>query len=57
LSSFSEGRVSNKLAVGPKCVSNRHDVVRFVVCKSIVRREDVFRYGVLWFRCVRFVVL
>ena len=36
------GRVSNEFAVGPKCVSNRLDEVRSVMCRSIVCRKDVF---------------
>ena len=57
LSSSLEGRVSNELDVGPKCVSNRLDEVRYVACRSVLCREDVFRYSLLWFRCVKFVVL
>ena len=51
------GRVSDEFTVGPKCVTNHHDKVRFVVCLSIVCQTYVFRYGVFRFRCVRFVVL
>ena len=49
--------VSDDVAVGPECVSNRADEVGSVVCRSIVCRKDVFRHGVFWFRCVSFVVL
>ena len=45
-------RVSDEFAAGPKCVSNRPDEVRSVVCRSNVRRKDVFWYGVLWFHRV-----
>ncbi len=52
LSSSLVGRISDEFAIGPKCVSNRLDEVRSVVCQSSVCREDVFRYNVFWFRCV-----
>ena len=38
LSSSLVGRLSDEFAVGPKCVSNRPDEVRSVVCRSIVCR-------------------
>ena len=41
------GRVSDEFALGPKCVFNRPNEVRYVVCRSIVCREDVFEYSVL----------
>ena len=46
------GRVSNEFPVGPKCVSNRLDEVRYVVCQSIMCRKDLFWYGVFWFHRV-----
>ena len=41
LSSFLGCRVSDKFAVGPKCVSNCPGEVRSVVCRSIVCRKDI----------------
>jgi len=38
------GRVYDELAAGPKCVSNRHDEVRSVVCWAIGCRKDVLMY-------------
>ena len=52
LSSSLVGRVFDEFAVGPKCVSNRPDEVRSVVCWSFVCRKDVFWYGVSWFHRV-----
>ena len=46
------GRVSDRFAVWPKCVTNRPDEVRYVVCRSIVCRKDVFWCGVFWFHRV-----
>ena len=43
------GRVSDEFAVGPKCVTNHLDEVLSVVCRSIVCRKDVFRYGMFFF--------
>ena len=57
LSSSLVGGVFDEFAAGPKCVSTRLDKVRSMVCWSIINRKDVFRYGVFWFCCVRFVVL
>ena len=57
LSSSLVGRVFDEFAVEPKRVSNRPNEVRFEVCRSIVCREDLFKYSVFWFRCVWFVVL
>ena len=57
LSSSFVGRVFNEFAVGPKCVSNRHDEVWSVMCPSMLSRKYVFRDVVCWFFSVRFVVL
>ena len=57
LSSSLVGRVFDEFAVGPKCISNRPDKVRYVVCWSSVCRKDVFWNGVSWFHRVWFVVL
>ncbi len=57
LSSSFARRVFDEFAVGPKCVSNRPDKVRFVMCRFIVCQKDVFWYDVLWFHRVWFVVL
>ena len=58
LSSSLKSRISDEFTVGPKCVSNRLDEIRCVMCRFVLcHREDVFRYSVLWLRCVLFVVL
>jgi hypothetical protein len=44
--------VSDELAVGPNCVSDRPHQVRYVVCRSIVCRKEVLCYSVTLIRCV-----
>jgi hypothetical protein len=56
LSPSLECRVSDELAVGPNCVSDRPDEVRYVMCRSIVCRNNVFRCSVMLLRGVWFVV-
>ena len=46
LSSSLVGRVFDKFEAGFKCLPNRLDEVRPVVCRSIVYRKDVFWYMV-----------
>ena len=57
LSSSLECRVSDVFAAGPKCVSNRLDEVKSIMCRSIMCRMDVFRFSVNLFRSVWFVVM
>ena len=57
LSSSLVGRVFDEFAVGLKCVSNRPNKDRSVMCWSFVCRKDVFWYGVSWFHRVWLVVL
>ena len=57
LSSSFVGGVFDEFAVGPKCVSNRLDEVRSVMCQSMLCREYVFRDGVCWVRSVWFIIL
>ena len=57
LSSSFVGRVFDKFAAEPNCVSNRSYEVRSVVCRSMLCRKYVFWYGVYWFHRIKLIVL
>ena len=57
LSSSFVGGVFDEFAVRSICISNSPDEVWSMVCWPVLCRKYVFRDGVRWFHCVRFIVL
>ncbi len=57
LSSASVRVVFVELAIGSKCVADRSDQVRYVMCRPGLCRQNVFRYGGGCLPVCRFVIL